>query len=72
MRSQEKIDERCQQYKSVFLMWNRAFSVAQKMSLSKDNRKMLCRFVDVAVDGHCNLGCTITLKVHLMWKRLEW
>ena len=70
--SKEKIDERCQQYKSVFLLWDRATSFARKINPSEEDRTMFRRFVDAAVDGHCSLGCNITHNVHLMWKHVEW
>ena len=56
----------------MFLLWDGAISFAQKINPSKEDRTMFRRFFDAAVDGHCNLGCNITHKVHLMWKHVEW
>ena len=68
----EDIDALCVKYKSVFLLWDGAFSIARKVNPSVEDRALYRRFANAAVDGHCELGCSITHKVHLMWKHVEW
>ena len=68
----DAIVEWFQEYKSVFLLWDGAFSFARKVNPMSDDRAMFRRFVDAAVDGHCKIGCNITHKIHLMWKHVEW
>ena len=67
-----EIREKCEQFKSVFLLWDGAFSVARTINPEGKDFALYRRFVNAAVDLHCGIGCNITHKVHLMWKHVEW
>mmetsp|Transcript_15746 Transcript_15746/g.34083 ORF Transcript_15746/g.34083 Transcript_15746/m.34083 type:complete len:227 (+) Transcript_15746:498-1178(+) len=70
--SDESIDAKCEEYKTAFLLWDGAFSFARKVNPTANDRHMYRRFVNAAVVTHDKLGCSITHKVHLMWKHVEW
>ena len=53
MLGPDAIVERCEEYKSAFLLWDGAFSFARKVNLTSDDRAMFRIFVDATVDGHC-------------------
>ena len=65
-------DQLCKDYKYCFLLWDGAFSIARKTNPTVEDRELYRQFVDAAVHCHVDLGCSITHKVHLMWKHVEW
>ena len=54
------------------MLWDGAFSIARKVDPADSDFTLYRRFVNAAVDLHCQIGCNITHKVHLMWKHVEW
>jgi len=69
----DDIDKKCEEYKSVFLLWDGAFSIARKVGkLEDDDINQFQIYVDAAVQAHKDVGCNITHKVHLMWKHVAW
>ncbi|KAL7524881.1 hypothetical protein ACHAXR_000757, partial [Thalassiosira sp. AJA248-18] len=67
-----EINERWEEYKNSFLVWDGAFSFARKNNPEEEDMKMFAEFVSAAVDAHQKIGCNITHKVHLMWRHVEW
>jgi hypothetical protein len=61
--SNDAIDALCQHFQSVFVLWDGAFLFARKINLTQEDTRMYQRFVDATVNGHANLGLTITPKV---------
>ena len=70
--SQEEIETVCLQYKSVFLLWDGAFSYARKVDPTDEDIEMCRRFVVSAVHAHDAIKCSITHKAHLMWRHVCW
>jgi len=68
----EKIDERCEEYKSAFLLWDGAFSMARKIDPTAQDRAMYRRYMRGAIEAHGKIGCSITHKAHLMWRHVHW
>ncbi len=64
----DKIDLLCDQFKAVFVLWDGAFSYARKIDPTEEDCARYEEFITAAVIGHVNLGCSVTPKVHLMWK----
>ena len=67
-----EIDAVCDQYKSVFLLWDGAFSLARKIDPTEDDIKMYSEFVAAAFESHQEVGCNVTHKVHLMAAHVRW
>ena len=65
------IDDLCSQFRAVFLLWDGVFSYARKIDPTEDDWAQYNQFVSAAVEGHINLGCSVTPKVHLMLKHTE-
>ena len=65
------IDDLCSQFRAVFLLWDGVFSYARKIDPTEDDCAQYNQFVSAAVQGHTNLGCSVTPKVHLMLKHTE-
>ena len=55
----------------MFVLWDGAFSYARKIDPIDHDCVQYRKYVTAAVLGHTNLGCSITPKVHLMWKHTE-
>jgi len=68
----EKIDQKCEEYKAAFLLWDGAFAMARKVDPSVEDRAMYRRYVKGAIDAHGVIGCSITHKAHLMWLHVHW
>ena len=68
----DAIDALCQHFQSVFVLWDGAFSFARKINPPEEDAQTYGRFVDAPVTGHVNIGLTITPKVHLMLKHVQW
>ena len=62
---------KCEQFKAAFLLWDGAFSIAQKVNPDDADLALYRRFVNAAVESHREVGCNITHKVHLMLKHVE-
>jgi hypothetical protein len=70
--SDEDIDQMCQRYSNLLLLWDGAFSYARKIDPSQQDIEQYQQFVTAAVNCHQAVGCTITLKVHLMLAHVAW
>ena len=69
--SPEKIDELCNSFAGTFVLWDGAFSFASKIAPSKEHGILqYIRFVTAAVNCHVAQGCSVTPKVHLMWRHV--
>jgi hypothetical protein len=53
-------------------MWDGAFLLARKINPLPEDVDAYRLFIDAAVKGHKDLGCTVTPKVHLMIDHVEW
>jgi len=65
------INALCQHFKMVFVLWDGAFLLARTKYPTSEHSQKYQQFIDAAVIGHVNLGLTITLKVHLMFKHVR-
>ncbi|KAL7529504.1 hypothetical protein ACHAWF_003005, partial [Thalassiosira exigua] len=70
--SEDEIKAKVDEYRRTFLLRDGAFAFARKVDPTAEDRAMFSRFVNAAVDCHTSLGCSITHKVHLMWKHAAW
>jgi hypothetical protein len=61
----------CAQFKAVFLLCDGEYLVTRKHHPDYDNIAQYCKLVTAAVHGHKNLICSITPKVHYMWRHVE-
>jgi hypothetical protein len=67
----DDIDTLCTKFKAVFLLWDGEFMVARTHHPDEVNIAQYCKLVTAAVHRHKNLMCSITLKVHYMWRHVE-
>ena len=67
----QDIDNLCHSYTSAFLLWDGAFSYASTIDPTEDDIKMYTRYVMAAANSHVQMGCSVTPKVHLMWRHVE-
>jgi len=68
----DEIDSLCFHICEVFVLWDGAFSVARTEYPTNDDFVNYRVYVDAAVEGSKDLGCTITPKLHMMAKHVEW
>ena len=66
----KEIDDICQSYANLCVLWDCAFSFASKKGPMKNDIVMPRRFVTAAVHSHVALGLNVTPKVHLMWRHV--
>ena len=66
----KEIDDICQSYANLCVLWDGAFSYASKKGPMKNDIVMYQRFVTAAVHSHVALGLNVTPKVHLMWRHV--
>ena len=66
------IDALCLQFREVFVLWDGAFSLARTINPTEMDITTYRMFVDAAAKGSKDLRCTVTPKVHLMLKHVEW
>jgi len=62
----------CKNFQQSFELWDGAFSLARIYEPSPQNASLFQSFVNAAVDRHVSLGLSITPKVHLMHKHVQW
>jgi hypothetical protein len=72
MLSDANINALCLQFREVFVLWDGAFSLARTINPTEMDSKTYRMFVNAAAKGSKDLQCTITPKVHLMLKHVEW
>jgi uncharacterized coiled-coil protein SlyX len=63
----KEISTICNEHKTLYLLWDGAFSAARTINPTEDDRTEYCRYVYAAVHCHVKIGCSVTHKVHLMW-----
>lgn len=66
-----EIEAKCGEYRTAFLLWDGAFSYARKINPTSEDIAMYERFAKAAVKQHSKF-CSITHKVHLMFKHVAW
>ena len=69
--SDTQVDELCDTFRTVFVLWDGAFSFASKTDPTTEDIEMFSRFVTAAVTSHIRIGCSATPKLHLMWKHVK-
>lgn len=69
--SHDDIDELCQKYSDLYVLWDGAFSYVSTMNPTIADIVIYERFVTAAVHLHKDLGMNVTPKVHLMWKQVK-
>ena len=67
----DEIEELCQKYSNLYILWDGAFSYASTINPSREDIAMYERFVTAAVHSHKELGMNVTPKVHLMWMHVK-
>lgn len=69
--SEDEIDALCVHFREVFVLWDGTFALARTIDPDDEDRATYRSYVTAAVQGHTDLKCTITPKVHLMLKHVE-
>ena len=59
-------------FREVLALWDGAFSLAQTINPMEADIKTYLLYVNAAVYGNAALHCTVTPKVHLMFKHVAW
>jgi hypothetical protein len=67
----EQIDDMCMYFREVFVLWDGAFSLARTVNPTEQEILTYREYVNSAVQGHIELRCSITPKVHLMCMHVE-
>ena len=62
----------CLNFCEVFVLWDGAFLLAQKIATTDTDYKAYQKFVNAALHGSTILQCSITPKVHSMLRHVEW
>ena len=66
------IDTLCLHFREVFVLWDGAFSLARTVNPTENDTLTYMRYVSAAIQGNTTICCTITPKVHLMLKHVQW
>jgi hypothetical protein len=66
------VKEMCLHFWEVYVLWDGAFSLAQKFAPTDKDCKTYQKFVNVALQGSMILQCSITPKVHSMPRHVKW
>ena len=67
----QEIDNLCSSYTSAFLLRDGAFSYASIIDPKEDDIKMYSRYIMAAANSHVQMGYSVTLNVHLLWRHVE-
>jgi hypothetical protein len=67
-----EIESLCLHFHEVFVLWGGAFSLARTVNPMELDVITYRRYVLAAVEGSKTLQCTVTPKVHMMLKHVEW
>ena len=67
-----EIESLCLHFCEMFVLWDGAFSLAQTVNPMELDVITYQRYVLAAVEGSKSLQCTVTPKVHMMLKHVEW
>ena len=64
------ISAMCTKYASLCVLWDGAFSCISKESPSPADISQYQRYAKAAVYSHVAIGCSVTPKVHMIWKHV--
>jgi hypothetical protein len=67
-----EIELLCMHFCKVFVLWDRAFSLARTVNPTEIDAITYQRYVLAVVKGSKALECTVTPKVHMMLKHVGW
>ena len=70
--SDDGIKEMCMHFREVYVLWDGAFSLAQKFAPTDEDCKNYQKFVNAALQGSMILQCSITPKMHSMLRHVKW
>ena len=70
--SDAEIESLCKHFCEVFFLWDGAFLLARTVNPMELDVITYQRYVLAADEGSKALQCTVTPKVHMMLKRVEW
>ena len=70
--SDDGIKEMCMHFWEVYVLWDGAFSLAQKFAPTDEDCKTYQKFVNAALQGSMILQCSITPKMHSMLRHVKW
>jgi hypothetical protein len=70
--SDGNMDDLCLHFREVFVLWDGTFLLARTTNPDGRDISTYRTYVMAAVQGHTDLKCAITPKVHLMLKHVEW
>jgi hypothetical protein len=70
--SDNNIAALCLQFRELFVLWDETFLEARTINPDKADIATHRMYVTAVVQGHTDLKCAITPKVHLMLKHVEW
>jgi hypothetical protein len=70
--SEGEIDTLCLHFREVFVLWDGMLALARTINPDNTDRATYQSYIMAAVQGHTDLKCPITPKVHLMLKHVEW
>lgn len=62
----------CLHYREVFVLWDASFSLARTIDPVEADIATYRTYISAAVEGHTQLKCSVTPKVHSMMKHVEW
>ncbi len=66
------INALCLHFREVFVLWDGTFLLARTIYPDDVDISTYRAYVTAVVEGHTDLKCSITPKVHLMLKHVEW
>ena len=61
----------CNKFGRLCVLWDGAFSIASRVDPSADDIKLYGRYVEAVVHSHVAMECSVTPKVHLMWRHVR-
>ena len=68
--SDDDIENMCNKYARAFLLWDGAFSLARKLSPTAADIEQYRQYSTAAIRYHQEIGCTITIKGHIMFQHV--
>ena len=72
MLSDAEIEALCLHFGEVFVLWDGAFLLARTVNPTEIDAVTYQRYVLAAIEGSKALQCTVTPKVHMMLKHVQW
>jgi hypothetical protein len=68
--SNTNVNALCLHFREVFVLWDKAFLLAQTVDPMENDTTTYLRYVNAVVHGNAVLRCTITPKVNLLLKHI--